>query len=119
ALERGQHRLRVAAAERHDVDGGKPQIGGHAHLRNRDQVGFDHRIMHLAADEHLGKRMADELADAELALRSAPLRLALMMTSHCSKAKTVSPSCPGLTRASTSFSRRKKARRGWAGQDRP
>ena len=65
------HRLGVASAERHHVDGGEPQIGGHAHLRHRDQVRFDHRIMHVAARKHLGERMTDQFADAQLALRGA------------------------------------------------
>src|SRR5205085_10379575 len=80
ALERGQYRLRVAAAERHDVDGGEPQIGAHAHLRYGDHMALDNRIMHLAADEHLGERMADELADAQLSLRSAGGMIAMLMT---------------------------------------
>ena len=32
---------------------------------------FDHRIMHVAARQHLGERMADQFADAQLALRGA------------------------------------------------
>ena len=31
-------------------------------------VALEHRIVHLAAREHVGERMADELADAQLAL---------------------------------------------------
>src|SRR5215471_8701014 len=40
ALERLDHRLLVAAAERHHVDGGKLEVGAHAHLGHRDQVGL-------------------------------------------------------------------------------
>ena len=32
---------------------------------------FDHRIVHLAARQHLGQRVADQFADAQLALRGA------------------------------------------------
>src|SRR5215471_700630 len=48
ALERLDHRLLVAAAERHHVDGGELEVRRHAHLGHRDQVGLDDRIMHLA-----------------------------------------------------------------------
>ena len=65
ALERREHRLAVAAAERHDVDGGEPQVGRHAHLRHGDEMGLEHRIVHVAARQDLGEGVADELADAQ------------------------------------------------------
>src|SRR5262245_57896738 len=34
-------------------------------------MAFQHRVVHLAAREHVGKRMADKLAHAQLALRGA------------------------------------------------
>ena len=71
ALERRDDRLRVASAERHHVDGGEPQVRRHAHLRHRDHVALDHRIMDVAARQHVGKRMADQLADAKRALGGA------------------------------------------------
>jgi hypothetical protein len=37
--------------------------------------------MHLAAREHLGERVTDQLADAELALRRARGRMIAMVTS--------------------------------------
>ena len=71
ALECGDHLFGVAAAERHHVDRGKPQVGGHAHFRHRDQMSFDDRIVHVAARQHLGERVAHQFADAQLALRAA------------------------------------------------
>src|SRR5690242_2773851 len=38
ALERVDHLLDVAAAERHHVDGGELEVRRHAHLRHRDHV---------------------------------------------------------------------------------
>src|SRR6202035_90055 len=64
ALERLEHRLLVAAAERHHVDRGELEVRRHAHLRHRDQVALDHRVMHLAARENLGDRVTDDLAGA-------------------------------------------------------
>jgi hypothetical protein len=45
-------------------------------------VALDHRIVDVATREHAGKLMADELADAQLALRTAGGLSALMMTGH-------------------------------------
>ena len=59
----------VLAAERHDVDRREPQVGGHAHFRDVIEVAFEHRVMHVAARQHLGHRVADQFADAQLALR--------------------------------------------------
>jgi hypothetical protein len=70
ALERGHHLADVAAAKRHDVDGGKLQVGAHAHFRHRDQVPFQDGIVHAALGENVGDRMAHELADAQLPLRA-------------------------------------------------
>ena len=79
ALERGEHRVRVAAAERHHVDGREPQVGGHAHLGNGDEMAFDHGIVHLAAREHVRERMAHELAHAQLALRGRMVRAGIAL----------------------------------------
>jgi len=62
------------ATHRDDVDGREPQIGAHAHFRNRDHVRFQHRIAHVAAHEHLGDRVAHQFADAQLTLRAAARR---------------------------------------------
>ncbi len=78
-VEGGEHLLGVAAGERHDVDGGQPQVGGHAHFRHGDEMALDHRIVHIAAREHLGDRMPHQFADAQLALRAAG-RTAVSMT---------------------------------------
>jgi hypothetical protein len=43
---------------------------------------LDHGVMHLAAREHIGERMADEFADAQLALRRASSVIAMLTTSH-------------------------------------
>jgi hypothetical protein len=45
-------------------------------------MAFEHRIVHLAAREHLRKRMADELADAQLALRRAGWTIAMLTAGH-------------------------------------
>ena len=37
-------------------------------------VVFEHRIVHLAARQHLGERVADQFADAQLALRGRFIR---------------------------------------------
>ena len=58
----------VAAAKRHHVDCGQPEIGRHRDLRHGDHVRFDHRVMDITARQHLGERMADQFADAQLAL---------------------------------------------------
>src|SRR6516164_8562925 len=73
AIERGEHTIRVPAAERHHIDGCEPQIRRHAHLGNRNDVPFNDGIMHLAACEQVGKGMPHKLAHAQLALRW-PLR---------------------------------------------
>src|SRR6185312_576720 len=70
-VEGGDDVVGVAAGERHNVDGGEPQVRGHAHLRHGDEMALDHRIVHVAARQHLGDRVANELADAQLALRAA------------------------------------------------
>ena len=41
------------------------------HLRHGDEMAFDHRIVHLAARQHVGDGMANQFADAQLALRAA------------------------------------------------
>ena len=84
--------------ERRDERGRVLQVGRHAHLGDGDQHAVELRPR-LAARENLGKRMAHELADAQLALG----RLAGTMgveTGHvrCVSKRTV-PSCPGSTRA--------------------
>src|SRR3954470_17565630 len=71
ALQRLEHCVDILAAERHDVDRREPQVGAHAYLRDGDEMAFEHGIVHLAARQQIGHRMADELADAQLALRAA------------------------------------------------
>src|SRR5262249_47167894 len=69
AVEGGEHLLLVAAAERHDVDGGLPQVRAHPLFRHRDQVRLDHRTVHLAAGKNFRQRVTHQLASAQLALR--------------------------------------------------
>src|SRR4051812_48729902 len=45
AIECLQHCLLVTATQRHHVSGRLPEVGAHAHLRHRDHVAFDHRII--------------------------------------------------------------------------
>src|SRR5215472_6231930 len=68
ALERVEHRLLVAAAERHHVDGGELEVRRHANLGHGDDMALDDRIMHLAARKNVGDRVADHLAGAQGAL---------------------------------------------------
>ena len=41
-----------------------------------------HGIMHVAAREHVGERVADEFADAQLALRGAALMIGALLAWH-------------------------------------
>jgi hypothetical protein len=68
AVQRGEHRIGIVPAERHGVDGRKPQIRGHAHLGNGDDMALEHGIMHVTASKHLGEHMPHELAYAQLPL---------------------------------------------------
>jgi hypothetical protein len=45
-------------------------------------VRFDDRIMDVAARQHVGERVADEFADAQLARRDAGGLIAMLMTGH-------------------------------------
>ena len=38
-------------------------------------MAFEHRIVHLAARQHVGQRVADQLADAQAARCERPARL--------------------------------------------
>ena len=79
ALERREHRIRVAPTERHQVDRGEPKVGRHLNFRHRDQVLFDDGVMHVPAREHVRERMAHEFADAQLALRAAAARAGVVL----------------------------------------
>src|SRR5262249_6145335 len=85
AIERLEHGLLVAAAERHHVDGRLAQVGRHAHLGHGDHVCLEHRVVHVAARENLRERMTDQLAGAQRALRGARSGLAMMMACHDKK----------------------------------
>ena len=65
--------LDVTAAERHHVDRRHPQVGRHAHLRHSDEMALEHGIVHVAARQHVGHCVTDQLADAQRALRGAGL----------------------------------------------
>ena len=75
AFERRDNGLSVAPAERHHVDRRKAQVGGHSDFRHCDHVLFQHRIVHVAARQHVGERVADQFADAKLALRGDGRRI--------------------------------------------
>src|SRR6185312_406444 len=100
ALEGGDHLLGVAPAHRHDVDGGEPQVGAHAHLRHGNEMTLDDRIVHVAAREHLGHGVAHQFANAQLALRAAAgwCAVAFLFVAH-NKSKN-ELSWPGLSRPS-------------------
>jgi hypothetical protein len=67
-VQRGKHRIGIVPAERHCIDGRKPQIRGHTYLGNGDGMALEHGIMHIAASKHLGQYMPHELAYAQLSL---------------------------------------------------
>ncbi len=98
----------IAAAERHDVNGGEPQIGSHAHFRHGDQVTLDDRIMHVTARQHFGERVAHQFADTQLTLRASAWRacVAMMFLLVPYRFRTFSSSWPGLSRPSTSSLRK-------------
>ena len=75
AVQSLKHGFQVLAAQRHDVDRGKPQVGRHAYLGDGHDVGGEHLVVDLAARQHLGQRVANELADAQLALGWACLAM--------------------------------------------
>ena len=99
AVEGGEHFLGVAAGERHDVDGGEPQVGGHAHFRHGNEMAFNDRIVHVAARQHVGHGVAHQFADAQLALRASG-RAAVAVTffaRHCNPMALVMPGLvPGI-----------------------
>ena len=68
ALEGGEDGVGVLAAERHDEDGGELEVGRHAHFRHGDDRALQRRVVDLAALEDVGQRVADQFADAKLAL---------------------------------------------------
>jgi len=58
-------------------------------------VALDRLVVHLAARKHFGERMADQLADAKLALRGAGRYvIALVVPGHDNK--SLNSSCAGL-----------------------
>ena len=50
-------------------------FGRHRDFRHRDHVLLQHWIVDVAARQHLGERVADQLADAKLALRGDRRRI--------------------------------------------
>src|SRR5215218_4411582 len=82
AIERSQHLLLVAPAERNDVDGGEPEIGTHPHLGHGDHVSLDHGVVHLAARQNLGHGVPHELAGAQCTLRRDRFRFAMRSARH-------------------------------------
>src|SRR5579871_2678106 len=86
ALERLDHRLLVAPAERHHVDGGELEVRRHAHLGHRDDMALDDGIMHLAARQDVGDGVTDHLAGAQCALARSrcglPAAVAMMAACH-------------------------------------
>jgi len=68
AVQGRQHGCIVLAAEWKDVHGRNPQVWRHTNFRDGDEMGFDHRIVHLAARQDLGHCMADEFAGPQRTL---------------------------------------------------
>jgi len=54
-------------------------------------VALEDRIMYVAAGKHLGQRMPDELAHAQLALGRAARMIAMLMACHSLDALSVMP----------------------------
>src|SRR5256885_8953087 len=82
AVEGRDHRRLVASAERHDVDGRKPQIRAHADFGHGDQMRLDDGVMHLAARQQFGNGVTHGFADPQLSLRGAACRLAMLSARH-------------------------------------
>src|SRR5579871_5709201 len=81
SVERGDDRLGVLAAERLAVDRRIAHVGGRLDLRNRHRHAGQFWIAQVAAAKHIGQRMAQHLADSQLALRRTGVRTG-MMTRH-------------------------------------
>ena len=69
SLKCGDHLIGIAAAHRHHVNGGKSQVCGDPHFRNRDDVPFDDWVMYIAPGQHLSDCMSHQLADTKLPAR--------------------------------------------------
>ena len=95
-IERREHEFGVAAAERHDVNGGEFQVRRHSHLGNGDDVAFKIGIVDATLRQNIGDRVTHGLADAQLTLRAAGGGTFLVMAGHCGLSK---PRCPRLSRA--------------------
>jgi hypothetical protein len=67
AVERCHDFLLVAPAERHHIDSREPQVRAHPHLRHRDHLALDHRIMDVAPHQHVGQFVTHKFADAQRA----------------------------------------------------
>src|SRR5437763_8367186 len=70
-LERRDHGLGVAAAERHYINCGKFQIRRHPYLRHGDDVAFKVGVVDTTLCQNIGNCMAHQFADAQLPLRAA------------------------------------------------
>ena len=79
AVQRVQHGLQVAAAERHDIDGRKLEIRAHADVGDGDDLRLQHGIAERPAGQKVGERVTNEFGHAQHALRR--LRAVLMMGS--------------------------------------
>src|SRR5580700_11760903 len=79
-IERFNHSFDIASAERHHVNRSEPQVGADTNLRHGDQMAFDHRIVDVAARQHGGELVTDQLADAQLPLRAAACTIAMRVT---------------------------------------
>src|SRR6266536_2089643 len=99
AVERRQDLRLVAPAERHHVDGRQPQIGAHADFRHGDQMRLDHGVMNLALRQQLGHGMTHGLADAQLALRGAACRRAMLSAGHFIEPRYVPARAGGAERS--------------------
>lgn len=65
--ERLEHDLLVLAEERLHEDGRVAQVGRHADFGDRDEMLFQHVVMHVAAGENVRQDVADLFADAQQA----------------------------------------------------
>jgi len=87
ALERLEHHVGVAAAERHHVNGGEFKVGRHAYLGNRNDVAFEIGVVNVTLRQNIGDGMAYGLADAQLPLRAAGGGTLGVVTGHLSKSQ--------------------------------
>src|SRR5713101_4942364 len=95
ALQRRDHLVGVAPAERHDIDGRELQVRRHPHLGDRDNVTLELRVVHAALRKNIRDGVTHDFADPQLTLRAAGGGILFVMAGHGSKSGLPSSSANG------------------------